>query len=249
MNDNELDEILGQWKTPAVRKAWSTDLRDALNALEHGRGFFRWLPRLMPVAGKGLLATAGAGVFLVAVAAAFPQSSAWFSTPPPYTVDAENIRYTDNGTPRIEEYFTATADYSGRKSEIVLSATYPDDLHRTIHALFMQLFDRIPWLPDDNSATIAKARFTAYLKSNCAAPERFTIGNETVLDHRTTVSQNIATESPDGKTGKVWRLTYWRAPDLGCFTLKNTTEVRQPDGTFLLTQERRPLKVTTSRRQ
>jgi hypothetical protein len=44
--------------------------------------------------------------------------------------------------------------------------------------------------------------------------------------------------------GKPVRLTEWSAPDLGCVTLKSTTEKTFQDGSLRVAFERRALKVT-----
>jgi hypothetical protein len=39
------------------------------------------------------------------------------------------------------------------------------------------------------------------------------------------------------------RMTWWMAPELGCFALRITTEEKQPDGTWRLVREKRALRI------
>jgi DNA-directed RNA polymerase specialized sigma24 family protein len=58
---------------------------------------------------------------------------------------------------------------------------------------------------------------------------------------RTPISyQTAAIERQSGNR----RRTLWMAPDLGCFALRVTTEVRRSDGSFHLVNEKEALKVT-----
>jgi hypothetical protein len=61
------------------------------------------------------------------------------------------------------------------------------------------------------------------------------VARETLLNHPT-----AAVQFPLGENQ---RMTWWTAPDLGCFALRITTEQKQPDGTFRLVREKRALRV------
>jgi hypothetical protein len=78
------------------------------------------------------------------------------------------------------------------------------------------------------------AWFAGFVRSGCAEG-RTVVGQEIIAGHQTTVVQS---EWPKG------RFKIWMAPDLSCFALKFTNEVRQPDGAYRFRVRKEALRVT-----
>src|SRR5688572_13683058 len=79
--------------------------------------------------------------FLIVVTQAIPQTLKLISpaTPPPYTVDSEYIRYTDDGVRTVEMFSTSYTNENG--GEVILERTIPDNplgtaVGRTLDAVF-----------------------------------------------------------------------------------------------------------------
>jgi hypothetical protein len=189
--------------------------------------------------------TAGAVVFLLVIAQAFPQSLTGLSgTTFPFTVDSEAIEYQADGSSTIREYFTE-APLGG-----VLSSEFPGDPLRTAQQRILDPLNLIlyriekPFVDRQearlNAKYPARAKHIAENQRTCGAPGApwIVVGNETILNYATTGMQKVWMEE-----GKPVRFTQWSAPDLHCFTLKSTTE-KTLDGSFRLAYERRALKVT-----
>jgi hypothetical protein len=70
--------------------------------------------------------------------------------------------------------------------------------------------------------------------TSCLAGE--VVGRETILNYPTAAVQVLLWDRR--------RTTLWMSPDLGCFALRITIEVRRPDGSFHLVNEKEALKVT-----
>ena len=76
--------------------------------------------------------------------------------------------------------------------------------------------------------------FAGFVRSGCSSG-RNVVGHETIAGHATTIAQS---ESPTG------RISVWMAPDLACFALKLTDEVREPNGTYRIKIRKEALEVT-----
>jgi hypothetical protein len=70
--------------------------------------------------------------------------------------------------------------------------------------------------------------------TSCLAGE--VVGRETILNYPTAAVQVLLWDRR--------RTTLWMSPDLGCFALRIRIEVRRPDGSFHLVNEKEALKVT-----
>jgi hypothetical protein len=248
MNDTELDQILDTWTAPPPPPSLRQNLRAA------GRQFRA--PR--PKKHMFVAAILAAAALLLVVAQARPGS------PPvriPYTVDSEFIRYANDGSSSIEMY---TTSYQVDGAEIIRSRSIPGHpfgtaLRRTLDAalpLWSRLMARLTVDPETLERLRRRIPHTVGAVVGCdpsclllqhyffarAVPgvdpgcmDGAVVDRETLLDYPT-----AAVRFPLGENQ---RMTWWTAPDLGCFALRITTEQKQPDGTFRLVREKRALRV------
>jgi hypothetical protein len=257
MNDTELDEILDTWTAPPPPTALRGNVAHA-----HMRAVSRRVstPRLgMTVMRKILLAGLILGIlgFLLAVTQAFPRPAVRI----PYTVDSEFIRYADDGSSSIEMY---TKSYQRNGAEMIESRSMPGHpfgtaLGRALDTT-LPLWSRLMTSLTVDDGTIERlrrhiphttgavtgcgpsclllqhyffARAAAGVDTGCL--DGAIITRETILNYATT-----AVQLPLGENA---RMTWWTAPDLGCFALRITTEGKRRDGTFRLLTEKRALRV------
>jgi hypothetical protein len=257
MNDTELDEILDTWTVPPP----PTSLRESVRA-GFAAGQHRWIGARPPRPRKSLVAAAvfGAVAVLLVVAQAHPGS------PPvriPYTVDSEFVRYAVDGSSSIDMYATS---YEIDGAEILTSRSIPNRpfgtaLGRTLDAalpIWSRLMARLTIDPE----TLRRVRQAAHrsvgvvagCNASCLTLEHYgfaraaagpntgcidgtIVGHETILNYPTTAVQP--------RMGGNVRMTWWMAPDLGCFALRIATEKKRPDGTWRLVSEKRALRVRT----
>jgi len=82
--------------------------------------------------------------------------------------------------------------------------------------------------------------------NDCVSPsakDLKVIGHEKILGYMTAVLR-----LPNG-VGDAGRNTEWRAPALGCFVLRSTSEAAENDGSYRLTYEKRATKITVHHAQ
>jgi hypothetical protein len=259
MNDTELDKLLDQWAAPSA----PASLRDSVRA-GFAAGQERWIPARAPRASKRLLLAAilSALVLLLVVAQARPGS------PPvriPYVVDSEFVRYAAGRPATIEMY---TSSYALNGTEVLKSRSIPGrpfvtaigrSLDTTL-PLWSQLMARLTV----GTQTLDKVRQAAHRSigaitgcdASCLVLEhhgfaRAAAGVDvdggtacldgTIVDHETILGYPTTGIQPH-MSGSV-RMTWWTAPELGCFALRITTDEKQPDGTWRLVREKRALRV------
>jgi hypothetical protein len=135
-SDEDLNYLLKAWTVPPSPHSLERRLRRAYRHRNGSR--FRWtlwVSGVAPAAGMFAGIAAGAVVFLLVIAQAFPQSLAGLSgTTFPFTVNSEEIEYRADGSSKILGYFTSAA------AELVLSSEFPGDpigtaLHRILDPL------------------------------------------------------------------------------------------------------------------
>jgi hypothetical protein len=205
----------------------------------------RWVAGLSPAAGLFAGIAAGAVVFLLVIAQAFPQSLAALAGGTfPFTVDLEEIEYKSDGSSKILEYFTSAG------GGLILSSEFPGDPLRTAQQRILDPLNLIiyqvakPFVARQEARLNAqyplRAKHIAEQQRACGAlgAPWTVVGNQTILNYSTTGIQKEWMEE-----GKPVRFTQWSAPDLHCFALKSTTE-KTFDGRLRLVYERRALKVT-----
>jgi len=238
MNDTELDDMLNQWDAPPVPASLREKVRAGL-ALRKSPGK-RWFTLPSWHIGKGLFAgvAAGAALFLVVMAQAFPQS--FVSSSPvlgyPFYVRSNVTEYAADGSSRIGANLSS---YSYKGTEIVFMETHPGNplqewiktFHNGMHYVLLRW---VPGLVMPESAA-KDAWFSAYVQAACVGKGENAVGQETILKHATTAVQHV---DPDG-----WRGTEWRAPDLGCFALRTRSEEPLPGGGYRVTRQRDALYV------
>jgi hypothetical protein len=235
MNDTELDEMLDKWSVPSPSASLRATVRAGfavgLEPKPSPGVLVRWLTAIIPGPRKALPAGAilGIGALLLVVTQALPRTPS-----PPYTVDSEFIRYSDDHSPVILSVSTSYNDTSGR--EIVLSRSIPSHHFGTaighmIDAVWY-LWSQLTPPPVVNRDQLE--RTAALIRAGCA--DGAVVGRETILNYPTTAVERRA--------GDRRRMTLWMAPGLGCFALRITTEAQRPDGTFHLVTVKQALKVT-----
>lgn len=264
-SDEELNCLLKVWTVPPSPSSLEWRLRRAYRERTRSRSrrwlrevpsvWTRWVAGLSPAAGLFAGITAGAVVFLLVIAQAFPQSLAGLSgTTFPFTVDYEEVEYKADGSSAIIEYFTEAPHGVG-----VLTSEFPGDPLRTVQQRILDplnlILFRIATPLRERDVARAEARINALKAKDPKLAERMAerertctawgdpwsdVGKETILNYATTEVQKEWMEE-----GKPVRFTEWSAPDLHCFILKSTTE-KTFDGRFRLAYERRALKVTMS---
>jgi hypothetical protein len=222
----------------------------------------RWIGGSVPTAGKLAGLIAGTVVLLAIITRAFPQSLGLIAPPAAITLDSEFLDYKDDGSYAVSEYRTSswqTGQFRGdvlEGGETVLSRSFPGDplgtaageLLSPLQSMLRSIAQRAisPLLHPGRAEhwRAAAIALTNRIRNGCSPTNMFArpmtvIGEETVLNYKTTVSRL----SPEG-----WdvRYTEWFAPGLDCLSLRSTTEKAIADGAFRLTSERRVLRVTTN---
>jgi hypothetical protein len=274
MNDTELDEMLVQWRVPPAPASMRARVRAGF-AARLGQAAppsapVRWRWAFMPGSRKALPAACmiGIGAFLWVVTQALSQTPP--PVRPPYTVDSEYVRYGDDGSPAVEMYSTSYTNQSG--AEILLSRSIPGHpigtaVGRTLDAA-LPLWQRLMLPFAVSSEEMAKYRKMrqsgvqqVIVVPGCddltclvidhwgfrraaggtgnACLDGTVVADETILNYPTTAVER--------DLGDHRKMTLWMAPDLGCFALRITTEVRGPDGKFHLATVKQALKVTVNR--
>jgi hypothetical protein len=244
MNDNELDEMLDQWRVPVMRDSLREELRAGFAATP-ARAIRAGLVRRMITAAQGIrisrlaAATMGVAALVFAIIQVSPQTvrmaSPGFRIP--YYVEFEFARYSDNGSAPYPSRITSFP-YGGH--EIVMSVREPGHLllgavRGIASSIRTQFILAVPSLVLPKGPPMAEpAWFAGFVSSGCSNGKTV-IGHETVAGHETTVVQS-------GSPGH--RLKIWMAPDLACFALKLTDEVQEPNGTYRLTLRKEAVKVT-----
>jgi hypothetical protein len=258
-SDEDLNCLLKAWTVPPSPDSLEGRLRSAYRDRTKARtphwfryapgSWARWVSRVAPAAG---MFAAGAVMFLLVMAVAFPQSLVGLSgTTFPATVDYEEIEYRADGSSAIRELFTS----AGRG--LVLSREFPGDPLRTAEQSVLDPLNLIlywiatPVREQQVARAVARinaleaknpdfARRNAERERTCMLGDPWTAaGDETILNYATKGIQKVWMEE-----GKPVRLTEWSAPDLHCVTLKSTTEKTFADGRLRLAFERRALKLT-----
>jgi hypothetical protein len=255
-SDDDLNCLLRAWTIPEspgslerrLRRAYRDRTRSRSERwLQKAPGFWtRWVGGLAPpVAGMCAGIAAGAVMFLLVIAEAFPQSLAGLSgTTFPFTVDSEEIEYKADGSSIIRELFTSAGG-------LVLSSEFPGDPVRTARQRILDPLNLILYRISEpfvdrqqarlNAQYPLRAKHIAEQQRTCGAPGApwTVVGSETILNYATTGVQKVWMEE-----GKPVRLTQWSAPDLHCSPLKSTTEKTFDDGRLRLAFELRALRVT-----
>jgi hypothetical protein len=221
----------------------------------------RWIAQFAPTAGKVAAVMAGAVVLLAVITRAFPQSLNLVVPTGAIILDSEFLDYKNDGSYAVSEYRTSSFRRATVERDIieggetVLASSFPGDLLRTaagdvlnpmrasLEPIAHSMIDPLFYKPGRAEYLRALAMtVTERIRKGCTPSNMWgrpmtVIGEETVLNYTTTVSQF----APEGGN---FRFTEWFAPELDCFSLRSTTEKALPDGAFQLANERRVLKVT-----
>ncbi|HWF11351.1 MAG TPA: hypothetical protein VG297_22930 [Bryobacteraceae bacterium] len=265
MNDNELDGILDEWRTPPVPSSLADRVRAGFAARRRRGSFFTALRRWIAVHPRSLAACAVAAILtlLVAVPNAHPQAA----SAPPWTVDSEFLNYAEDGSSSVEMLMTS---YMLNGNETILSRWAPSNPLKTalwstadtIGPVHDRIISRLMFgeakLEEIHKARAARASRTVGAVTGCgplclsvdhfywerATPGTGTgctageiVGRDTILGHATIAFQDRWTEHG--------RMTVWMAADLGCFALRSVYETQQADGTFRRAGEKRAVKITS----
>jgi len=244
MNDTELDEMLDQWKVPAMRDSLCEDLPTGF-AATLGRANPRGLLRRMLAAASGIrlgrlaIATMGAAVLLFILIQVSPltvrMASPGFRIP--FYVEFAFASYSDSGPVPYQSRITAFP-YGGH--EINMSVIEPGgslltairEVAGSIRTYFVLA---MPSLVLPKEPPMAEPPwFAGFVRSGCAEG-RTVVGHEIIAGYETTIVQS------EWQKG---RMKIWMAPDLACFALKFTNEVRQPDGSYRFLVRKEAVRVT-----
>jgi len=258
MNDTELDELLNTWTAPPAPASLRQGVQAGFAAnLERktSPGVVHWIAAFVPSARKSLVAGAVLAMvtLLLVVTLALPQTLRLVSPPVriPYIVDSDVVQYADDGTSAVEEH---RGSYNENGREVGVYAVYPFRFLNAIwHALakvgnvvgqlalpftvspeLLKKYESAARVSAGSEHGYALGSAAALIKAGCVCGP--VVGHETILGHPTVAVQ------PD--LGSHERVTFWMAPDLGCFALRITIEEKQPDGTFRLRIRKQALKVT-----
>ena len=246
MNDNELDEMLDQWKPPLMRDSLREDLRAGFAARPQSPGRSGWLRRIRDAAPafplrRLAVVTMAAVALLFMIVQALPQvvrmASSGFRIP--YYVEFEFARYADNGA---APYPTRITSFPYGGHEIVMSVTEPGHLlagaARNIASSIRKRFIlAMPSLVLPKQPPVSEpAWFAGFVSSGCSSGKNV-VGRETIAGYPAAVVQS---------TSPGHRITVWMAPELDCFALKFTDEVQEPDGTFRLKLRKQAVQVTVN---
>jgi hypothetical protein len=234
MTENELDELLNEWEAPPMGSAVRARLQD------------RFGKRRSPVwkrrAGRIALAALAIAAVLFAVIQVRPQTvrmaTAGFRIP--YYVEFEFERYADDSSAPHHSRIAAFP-YGGY--EIAMSVTetdhsWRDPIRKLASSIRNQFVLAVPSMVLPKQALMAEpAWFAGFVASGCSEG-RDVVGYEKVAGYATTVVQS---ESESG------RILVWMAPDLRCFALKLTHEVRDPRGGYRTILRKEAVRVTMNR--
>lgn len=257
MNDTELDELLNTWSAPPAPASLRQSVQAGFAAnLERktSPGVLHWIAAFAPSPRKRLVAGAVLAMvtLLLVVTLALPQTHRLVSPPVriPYIVDSDVVQYADDGTSVVEEH---RGSYNDNGREVGLYAVYPSFLNAIRHALMtagsvvgrpllpfivspelLKKFESAARVSAGSEHGYALGSADALIKAGCICGP--VVGHETILGHPTVAVQP--------NLGSHQRVTFWMAPDLGCFALRITIEEQRPDGTFRLVTRKQALKVT-----
>jgi hypothetical protein len=244
MNDNELDEMLDQWKAPLMRDSVREDLKAGFAArpqLPGRAGLLRRIRDAAPALHMRRLAvvTLAAVALVFLVVQTLPQvarmASPGFRIP--YYVEFEFARFADNGA---APYPTRITSFPYGGHEIVMSVTEPGHMligaaRNIASSIRKQFILAMPSIVLPKEPPMEEpAWFAGFVSSGCSSGKNV-VGHETIAGYSTTVVQS---SSPG------YRIRIWMAPDLACYALKLTTEVQEPDGTYRLKLRKEAVKVT-----
>ena len=121
MNDMELDELLNNWKPPAIPASLREGVCRAIpvrTALPERTTWGRW--RLW-------LAAASVATFVIAILLSNRNAFTTPLIPPPFTVDSEIIRYDDGSLVEKGPKMLAIRSFNQDGSELILSWSSNDD--------------------------------------------------------------------------------------------------------------------------
>jgi hypothetical protein len=244
MSENELDEMLDQWKVPDMRDSVRETLRAGFAATRERANRTGLLRRMIDAApkiriGRLAVATMGSAALLFAIIQAFPRTVRMASPGYriPFYVEFEFERYADNDSAPHQSRITSFP-YAGH--EIVMSVRESGDslltaIRGIASSIRTQFILAIPSLVLPKQPPMAEPDWFAGFVSSGCSNGKTVVGHEKVADHETTAVQT-------GSPGH--RMRIWMAPDLACFALKLTDEIREPNGTYVLRLRKEAVKVT-----
>ncbi|MEO8595190.1 MAG: hypothetical protein ABI759_17855 [Candidatus Solibacter sp.] len=244
MNDRELDEMLDQWKTPPMSDSLRATVQAGFDAAHHRPVRTGRLRRIFHAVSatrirRLALATVGAAALVFAIIQLSPRTVRMASPPAfriPFYVEFDLETYRGAGPPR---HISMTSfPYAGHEitmSSGLLKHSFINRLHGIARSIRTQLVLAVPSLVLPKGTPMQKpAWFDGFVRGGCTE-RRNVVGRETVAGHETTVIQDGSPQN---------RITVWLAPDLDCFALKMTMEVREPDGTYRLESRKEAVAVT-----
>jgi len=230
MTDNELDEMLDLWMAPAASPA----LRARVKA--HCSPARRFVFRPLAFAGFLSGVAVAALLCLSIVGFAFPQVlfPGFVPSKIPYIAESNVTLYAEDGSSRIDKVLQS---YSYKGTEIIVDESVPAG--RSVSGARKYFADAIRGLLARMRPVSAEREkwFREWVRSGCGDAASSVIGQENILGYPAAIIRYTVDRG---------RLTFWRAPDLGCFDLKRRAETLMPNGAYRLTSQTETIKVIMS---
>lgn len=241
MTDNELDEMLDCWQTPPLRESLTDQVRAGFAQIpKRTKRVPRWrrLPKMR--FGRWAVAMVAGAIVLFAIVQVSPRTvrmaSPGFRIP--FYVESTFERFAEDGSMEYRSRMTSFP-YGG----IDFTMSVVEESGNPIRSAFQGIASAIrnqvvlamPSLVLPKQPPMAEpAWFAGFVRSGCSQG-RTVVGHETIAGYPTTILQS---ETPRG------RLRIWMAPDLSCYSLRLTDELKTADGSYRLRLRKNAVTVT-----
>lgn len=163
----------------------------------------------------------------------------------PFTLVREVISFQHSATGDLHRMQTIAIRQDGSRSVTETIMGHMSELKRDIRfadgrrvTQFLGLGVKSTWPPFDEAVMAERrARLQALVASNCAMDGWAPIGPDTI-------QQQSVVGFSHTSDGLDWKLTVWKAPQLGCEDLGQLSYTKNANGTFSLTTETRTTRLT-----
>lgn len=243
MNDEELDLMLDAWTLGLPSPSLRERVKLGFPVSSWSEKLFRFVPMGIGKFAFGSSVIA-AGLLLVA-ALGFSQPSRALAALAGirFTVDSVSTSYKPDGT----TVTTEITSYLFRGDTITLAESKPGDpawttMHHVGNAIQFLMVQIAPSLVTPEETEIEKRHHADFVSAGCVTSGDTVMGYDTIANYRTVkvVRHMRPLQSSGAKT--LW-LADWRAPDLSCYRLADTTENQFADGTIRLVLQEKALRV------
>lgn len=241
MTDNELDDMLDCWQTPALRESLTDEVRAGFAQIpKRTKRVPRWrtLPKIL--LGRLVTALVAAAILLFAIVQVSPRTvrmaSPGFRIP--FYVESIFERFAEDGSIEYRSRMTAFP-YGGIDFNMSVVEESGNPILNAFQGIASSIRNQfvlaVPSLVLPKQRPVPEpAWFAGFVKSGCSQGRKV-VGHERIAGYPTTILQS---ETPQG------RLRIWMAPDLSCYSLRLTDEFEQTDGGYRLRLRKNAVKVT-----